>query len=757
MLLEHGTYSENISLCRQVKRWLLNCILVLASMLPGRSYAQYYPAPAPVAANQLRTLSTQLKTVRNTHERIRLLNALCNLYHNLPYKNPADLQLAEQYAKQAFAAATSINDQSGMSDALLLLGQLYYFSGDLDSFEQLPSKANDSTRAKLFLQLSFYIWGRDAQDKTSDYLKSNDYARQAAAISERMDLKELTLMAARNIAINNLYLKKPDAEAEALKVIATYKRIGYKKLQYIYYPMTCYFDLKRQADKAYYYSEAAVAAVDATKDTLSAGDIYIEKAVIAYRREKYDETIRDCKQALKYYEHHPSVYYVSSPAVHRVISSAYNKMGRSAEAIDYMSNALHQYPPRGTQDSLTYLYTLGNSYRDRKEFNRSENCFKQIYAIAGRLHSGEQDANIGLGHLYLDAGEFEKARHYLYKGLSLITPEENTAGLRYLHYMLYLADSATQRYLSAIEHLNKSNEQAFAEVRLAQDKAVKQMEVAYQAREKEQELKLKNQNITFLQRQAKAQKEKLEQSEKIGLLIAGALVLAVIILTLLFSFYRQKQRTSREMAHKNQQLQKLVSEKEWLLKEVHHRVKNNLHTIFCLLESQARTATPEARSALEKSTHRIYAMSLFHQKVYQSGNIQQVDFGNYLREFLLFLQEGFDLETRNIRVTHEMTNISLPLNLAMPLALIANEALTNAAKYAFEGRSSGEINLSLQTHEQAYRMTISDDGIGMTDPGISDKQSLGMELMHGLCADIGAAIKFEVNNGTRINIAFNAG
>ncbi|TWV92745.1 hypothetical protein [Chitinophaga pinensis] len=134
---------------------------------------------------------------------------MCNLYHNLPYKNPADLVLAERYAKQALAESINIDDQSGMSEALLLLGQLYYFKDDIERFKQLPSKANDSTKAKLFLQLSFYMWGRDAKDKTQDYLKSNDYARQAVAISDRLGLKELSLMGARNIAINNLYLKKP--------------------------------------------------------------------------------------------------------------------------------------------------------------------------------------------------------------------------------------------------------------------------------------------------------------------------------------------------------------------------------------------------------------------------------------------------------------------------------------------------------------------------------------------------------------------
>ncbi|TWV92746.1 tetratricopeptide repeat protein [Chitinophaga pinensis] len=102
---------------------------------------------------------------------------------------------------------------------------------------------------------------------------------------------------------------------------------------------------------------------------------------------------------MKYYEHHPSVYYVSSPMVHEIISAAYNKMGKKTEATNYMLNALHQYPPRGTQDSLTYLHRLGNAFREQKEFNKSENYFKQIYAISYRLHKDEDYANINLGHV----------------------------------------------------------------------------------------------------------------------------------------------------------------------------------------------------------------------------------------------------------------------------------------------------------------------------------------------------------------------
>jgi two-component sensor histidine kinase len=149
-------------------------------------------------------------------------------------------------------------------------------------------------------------------------------------------------------------------------------------------------------------------------------------------------------------------------------------------------------------------------------------------------------------------------------------------------------------------------------------------------------------------------------------------------------------------------------------------------------------------------------MSLFHQKVYQSENIEQVDFGFYIRDFLIFLQDSFDLEARNIRITQHIEPASLSLKQAMPLALVANEALTNAAKYAFEGRSSGEIRLTLEKQQQTYQLIISDDGIGIPTNYLSVNRSLGMELMHGLCADIGATISFEAKNGTKIYINFVA-
>lgn len=730
---------------------LLFFLLICAVRVP--SFAQYYPALSPVPPDQFPALLRQ-DTSFSFERRAAADVALANLYLNLPRKKTADLARARSYGRRALVESVTANDRVHKDEALVLLGQLYFVEDAPDSIAQLMDMADDQTKAKLLLQLSFYYWYIDSPNKKIDCSKSLAYAKQAMAITERLGLPDLNLLARRNIAMDNVRLKKDTTESELFGMLRDYKRAGYTQLHYVYFVLALDYLEINNLPKAYYYSEAAVRSAVETRDTLAMGDMYLIKGEVDYQRENYNEAVRSGQAALKFYGYRSGMCGLYTPDVHQDITAAYDKMGKTQEAVDYMVDVMHRYPPRTAMDSMKYLERIGHAYRELKRFDLAEAYFQQLWVISKRTRFSERTVVGALGQLFIDAKQYGKAREYLYKALGMPTGSEGAAWYRLLQYRLYLADSATGHYLSAIQHLNICNDQGAAEVRVEKDKLVKQMEVRFKAEEQKAELNLKNQNIALLQKQSEAQKEKLKQSETISKLIAGGFALALIILILLGFLYQQKQRAAGEMSQKNQQLHSLVSEKDWLLKEVHHRVKNNLHTIFCLLESQARTASPEARTALEKSQHRIYAMSLFHQKAYQSENIELVDFGNYLRDFLLFLEEGFDLEVQNVRIVHDMDAVVLPLALAMPLALIANEALTNAAKYAFEGREGGEIRISLKQRGEACCLSIVDNGVGMPGPNPALKRSLGMQLMHGLCTDIGADIRFDTNDGTRITITF---
>ncbi|HMC87837.1 MAG TPA: sensor histidine kinase, partial [Chitinophagaceae bacterium] len=239
-----------------------------------------------------------------------------------------------------------------------------------------------------------------------------------------------------------------------------------------------------------------------------------------------------------------------------------------------------------------------------------------------------------------------------------------------------------------------------------------------------------------------------------NIMIAGAALLLIIV-GLLFSQFRLKQRSNAAMNKKNLALQHLVSEKEWLLKEVHHRVKNNLHTVICLLESQASYLENDALKAIEDSQHRIYAMSLIHQKLYQSEDVKTIDMSVYLPELIHYLSDSFDTNDK-ICFQLDIEPLMLGVSQAIPIALIINEALTNSIKYAFPQNRKGIIEITMHKTADQITLMIADNGIGI-DEAIANlpSTSLGLKLIKGLSEDINASINIKNDKGTKILIVFN--
>jgi two-component sensor histidine kinase len=270
--------------------------------------------------------------------------------------------------------------------------------------------------------------------------------------------------------------------------------------------------------------------------------------------------------------------------------------------------------------------------------------------------------------------------------------------------------------------------------------------VKYEAAKKDQDIKL-------LKEQERAQKTELQKGKLTRNLMIAAGALLVLLLAVVISRYQLKQRTNKQIARKNESLQHLLTEKEWLLKEVHHRVKNNLHSVISLLEAQAAYLENDALQAIENSQHRIFAMSLIHQKLYQSEDIKTINMVQYIPELVQYLRDSFD--TGHIHFNLVVDPIQLNASQAIPLGLIINEALTNSIKYAFPGGCRGEISVSLTDKDVKYKLKLADNGIGMPEGKTRVKNnSLGLELMKGLAKEIGGNIIFEKANGVSVTIIF---
>ncbi len=200
----------------------------------------------------------------------------------------------------------------------------------------------------------------------------------------------------------------------------------------------------------------------------------------------------------------------------------------------------------------------------------------------------------------------------------------------------------------------------------------------------------------------------------------------------------------------------LLEEKERLLKEIHHRVKNNLQVVMSLLDSQAASLEDKAAlSAIRESQHRVQAMALIHQKLYQSKGVARISMLAYIEEVVAYLHECYCLFGA-VHFELEVDDIELDVTQAVPVGLIINEAVTNALKYAFPGGRSGTVSLRLmRLRKHGYALTIRDNGVGLPDHyNPTGSRSLGMTLLHGFSAQLGGELSIVNAAGLAINLVF---
>jgi len=199
-----------------------------------------------------------------------------------------------------------------------------------------------------------------------------------------------------------------------------------------------------------------------------------------------------------------------------------------------------------------------------------------------------------------------------------------------------------------------------------------------------------------------------------------------------------------------------LQEKEVLLKEVHHRVKNNLQIISSLLNLQASKApTEEAARSLRDSQSRIHSMALIHQQLYRSDNLASIDFGQYVRELATHLTRSVGAAARNIKVDVDVESAPLSIDLAIPCGMIVNELVTNAMKHAFPEGHAGSIGVSFRRIDLVRELTVSDNGVGLPDAEDDDSpQSLGLQVVMALVDQIGGRTEVQHNGGTRYIIQF---
>jgi len=217
----------------------------------------------------------------------------------------------------------------------------------------------------------------------------------------------------------------------------------------------------------------------------------------------------------------------------------------------------------------------------------------------------------------------------------------------------------------------------------------------------------------------------------------------------------EEKELKRQIAEEN--LKRSLAEKDILLKEVHHRVKNNMQIISSILKMQERqVADPNLKTILEESQNRIHSMALIHENLYRNENLSNIKFSNYVKSLAGNLARAYSDLQAKITFDYQIEDIFLPLDIGIPCGLIINELLSNSFKHAFPGMEKGIICIKLSSPgENQYILEVCDNGIGLKEPFQPEKtNSLGMRIVTKLIQQIEGELSYNFSSGVKYTINF---
>lgn len=304
-------------------------------------------------------------------------------------------------------------------------------------------------------------------------------------------------------------------------------------------------------------------------------------------------------------------------------------------------------------------------------------------------------------------------------------------------YQLYKTIGNSPRSLEYLEAYTQAENKIY---RNGQEAAVSELNANYK-------LELKDQQIINLNSRNELTQTKVDAQQK---LIIIAMIALVLLSALLFALYRMYQRSEAQKAL----IAKADEEKKVLLKEIHHRVKNNLQVISSLLKLQSKYIKDEnAVKAIAEGRTRVQSMALLHQNLYQDDNLTGVDMKQYFDNLIQGLFDAYNIEEDRITLVTDIEDLSLDVDTVIPLGLITNELISNSLKHAFKNEAKGSITVSLKQVNKRLELIVKDDGVGKSIAGKSKSSSgFGQMLISSLSNKLDAEIFETQDNGTEIKI-----
>jgi two-component sensor histidine kinase len=714
--------------------------------------------------------ANQLLTTLRGEDRVKLLLQLGGYFLFKPGSDKKDMSNAHNYFMGASALSDSLGISKWKNGSRNMLGKYYYHVGDFSKSKSLLSEVVEAcNNSGDTIAMAKALAERAACELFSDTGKLRDVTTALELFRKRDDKVGQIEMLSKLSEIHFIYGLWTETERELLEAVDLQIGIGFRHVHYYYNALAYIQDARGNSNIALSYANKAISTMEEINDRAFSSLFYFRKGNIygdfgdwdrsAYW---YRKSMASSDQANTNRLWYSSFVWLSANLV---------QMDKYKEALDLIDSITVRFPPFNPLDKMYLAYARGSSYYGLKQASLAEKNLAELAVITDQLSSQPQMYHdvyriySFTAFMYSSGGDMKKAKECLQKSLA-IKPRSIDLDINLsLALTQFKIDSSEGKYLLAIRNYQRHEQLKDSVFNLKRTRQIDEMNIQYNVAQKEKDLQLL-QNREQLQK-AELSREKLTRNI---IIIVSSLIL--ILFALVYKRYQLKQRSNRLLqvqqkviGQKNEALQRtinekddLLKEKEWLVREIHHRVKNNLQMVISLLNAQSEYLNhPSALHAIKESRERMQAIAILHQKLYQVEGGAKINMRAYITELVDNIQQGFDKSER-IHFHVDVTDIGLDMSQSVPLGLILNEAITNAIKYAYPKNAKGIIRISLQQIEdQQLQLIIADQGGGLPEGfDIELNHSLGMQLIKLFAEQLEADLFFVNRNGLKIVLSFKS-
>jgi two-component system, sensor histidine kinase PdtaS len=414
---------------------------------------------------------------------------------------------------------------------------------------------------------------------------------------------------------------------------------------------------------------------------------------------------------------------------------------------------------------LHYETAMGNFYLSQGDTAQCKRHYNIALSMAKNSAFPEMYALIyrNMAESYYEIKDFKKAYEYFHKNSDFVAQLYSGRNLANLGSLEHIMNARTSK--DEVRILNVANEQKQNQLlkelfirqglekenALMDDLIVKEKSLGEaQARERqslERENRYKTTQLENEKQLRAAQSGKLKEERNMRLALLGGLLVTLLSGTVIFILFRKQRKKSRIIQQQSDEMQVLM-------KEIHHRVKNNLQIISSLLDLQSLTIKDsQASEAVKESKNRVQSMALIHQNLYSEGNIKGIKVKEYIDNLVLALCSSYNISNDKVKVTTDIDDLNLDIDTMIPLGLVLNELVSNALKYAFTNHQPGELTISLKKTGDDLQLKVNDNGVGFPEGlDVQTGKSFGLKMIRAFAQKLKAKLSIYNNHGACVEM-----